>query len=178
MTANGTFEKQLADAERAVKYAARQKGRQLALPPDEHRYADSYSHACGKARAARAADPEAFMSEAHIRGWLVVAARRWVSDEGKRSRARERHEGRALRAESTPDLTALCELVRSLLPGLPRVLREPVELYLTNKTWKEVADALGVPFGTAYVRYTRALGVLQHELVRRGVTVDDLLRPH
>lgn len=165
------------NAERPVKYAARAQGDALNLPRDGHRDADAYSHAWEQAERHRAANPNFFSSEVHCRNWMIHVARNWVRDYGRRQRARNRHEPEYERPESSPDRSPLGGRLREALAVLPEELRAVVELYLTGKTWAEIATALGVPLGTAYGRFARALPKLRRELARRGVGAEDLCRP-
>ena len=165
------------NAERPVKFAARARGDALNLPRDDHRDADAYSHARDEAERHRAANPNFFSSEVHCRNWMIRVARNWVSDYGRRQRTREERERKYRRPEPNPDRSSGGGKLRAAVAALPDELRAVVALYLTGKTWAEIGAALGVPLGTAYGRFTRALPKLRRELDRRGVGAEDLCRP-
>jgi len=105
--------------------------------------------------------PEAFdPKRGSLRTWLGTLTHRRAVDYVRREEARRRRtEREASRAVTTPDVeemaTALvtAERVRAALDVLPREQRRAIHLaYFEGKTYRQVAEVLGIPEGTAKSR--------------------------
>lgn len=106
--------------------------------------------------------PEVFDPDrGSLRTWLGTLAHRRAVDYVRREEARRRRSVRdaACRATSVPDVEELAtalvmaERVRAALGVLPPEQREAIELaYFGGRTYREVADELGIPEGTAKSR--------------------------
>ena len=100
-----------------------------------------------------------------LRTWLGTLTHRRAVDHVRREEARRRRTERvASRAVATPDVeemaTALltAERVRAALDVLPDEQRRAVQLaYFGGKTYRQVAETLGIPEGTAKSRLRLAL---------------------
>lgn len=113
-----------------------------------------------------------------LRTWLGMLAHRRSVDHVRREEARRR---RALREASRrpvaiPDVeeiaTALvnAERVRAALDVLPGDQRRAIQLaYFGGKTYREVADVLGIPEGTAKSRLRLGLRRVADALAREGL---------
>ncbi len=110
--------------------------------------------------------PAAFDPErGSLRTWLGTLTHRRAVDHVRREEARrrraEREAGRAVLAPDVEEMaTALltAERVRAALDALPDEQRYPVQLaYFGGKTYRQVAEALGIPEGTAKSRLRLAL---------------------
>jgi RNA polymerase sigma-70 factor, ECF subfamily len=125
--------------------------------------------------------PDAFDPDrGSLRTWLGILAHRRAVDHVRREEARRRRAIKdAARPETTPDVEEMAialvtaERVRSALDTLPDDQRRAVQLaYFGSKTYRQVADALGVPEGTAKSRLRlglrRIAGVLETETVGRS----------
>jgi RNA polymerase sigma-70 factor (ECF subfamily) len=95
-----------------------------------------------------------------LRTWLGTLAHRRAVDHVRREEARRRRAERAGRsAPTTPDVEEMAvailtaERVREALETLPPEQREAIHLaYFGGKTYREVAQVLGIPEGTAKSR--------------------------
>jgi len=106
--------------------------------------------------------PEVFdPGRGSLRTWLGTLAHRRAVDYVRREEARRRRAVRdaACRATAVPDVEELAtalvmaERVRAALGVLPPEQREAIELaYFGGRTYREVADELGIPEGTAKSR--------------------------
>jgi RNA polymerase sigma factor (sigma-70 family) len=105
--------------------------------------------------------PEAFDPQrGSLRTWLGTLTHRRAVDFVRREEARRRRaEREASRAVTTPDVeemaTALvtAERVRAALDVLPAEQRRAIQLaYFEGKTYRQVAEVLGIPEGTAKSR--------------------------
>jgi RNA polymerase sigma factor (sigma-70 family) len=106
--------------------------------------------------------PEAFdPARGSLRTWLGTLAHRRAVDYVRREEARRRRTEReaACRVTTVPDVEELAtalvtaERVRAALGVLPPEQREAIELaYFGGRTYREVADELGIPEGTAKSR--------------------------
>jgi RNA polymerase sigma factor (sigma-70 family) len=112
-----------------------------------------------------------------LRTWLATIARRRAVDQLRTGTRRVRREERvaAQRVTSPPDVeeaaTALVrgERVRKALRELPPEQRQAVELaYYQGLSYREVAQALGIPEGTAKSRLRLALNRLATALREEG----------
>ena len=100
-----------------------------------------------------------------LRTWLGTLTHRRAVDHVRREEARRRRaEREASRALAAPDVeemaTALltAERVRAALDKLPEEQRRAVQLaYFGGKTYRQVAETLGIPEGTAKSRLRLAL---------------------
>jgi RNA polymerase sigma-70 factor (ECF subfamily) len=123
--------------------------------------------------------PEAFDPErGSLRTWLGTLTHRRAVDHVRREEARRRRTAReaAQRPVSIPDVdemaTALvtAETVRSALDVLPREQRECIDLaYFGGKTYREVAEHLGIPEGTAKSRLRLGLRRVAEALEVEGL---------
>ena len=105
--------------------------------------------------------PEAFdPRRGSLRTWLGTLTHRRAVDYVRREESRRRRaEREASRAVTTPDVeemaTALvaAERVRAALDVLPAEQRRAIQLaYFEGKTYRQVAEVLGIPEGTAKSR--------------------------
>jgi RNA polymerase sigma factor (sigma-70 family) len=111
-----------------------------------------------------------------LRTWLGTLAHRRAVDHVRREEARRRRSERvAGRAVVAPDVeemaTALvaAERVRAALDVLPEEQRRAVQLaYFGGKTYRQVAEALGIPEGTAKSRLRLALRRIAGALEAEG----------
>jgi RNA polymerase sigma-70 factor (ECF subfamily) len=111
-----------------------------------------------------------------LRTWLGMVTHRRAVDHVRREVARRRRAERdAARAVSMPDVeemaTALltAERVRAALAVLPEAQRRAVHLaYFGGQTYREVAQTLGIPEGTAKSRLRLALRRIADTLEAEG----------
>jgi RNA polymerase sigma-70 factor (ECF subfamily) len=111
-----------------------------------------------------------------LRTWLGTLTHRRAVDHVRREEARRRRaEREAGRAVATPDVeemaTALltAERVRAALDVLPEEQRQAVHLaYFGGKTYRQVAETLGIPEGTAKSRLRLALRRIADTLEAEG----------
>jgi RNA polymerase sigma-70 factor (ECF subfamily) len=141
----------------------------------------------GDARAAEDVSQEVFVSvwerpeqfdpeRGSLRTWLGTLTHRRAVDYVRREEARRRRSEReASRAVTTPDVeemaTALvmAERVRATLDGLPPEQRRAIQLaYFEGKTYRQVAEVLGIPEGTAKSRLRLALRRIAGALEAEG----------
>jgi RNA polymerase sigma factor (sigma-70 family) len=120
--------------------------------------------------------PEVFDSErGSLRTWLGTLAHRRAVDYVRREEARRRRSVRDAACRVTvPDVEELAtalvtaERVRAALGVLPPEQREAIELaYFGGRTYREVADELGIPEGTAKSRLRLAMAKLETVLDRQ-----------
>ena len=120
--------------------------------------------------------PDAFDPDrGSLRTWLGTLAHRRAVDYVRREEARKRRAIKdAARPETTPDVEEMAmalvtaERVRAALATLPDEQRRAIQLaYFGGKTYRQVADVLGIPEGTAKSRLRlglrRIAGVLETE---------------
>lgn len=126
--------------------------------------------------------PDSFQPQlGSMRAWLGVLAHRRAVDRVRRDTAARRREERDaqrqvptavdLEAEAAIRLTA--DRVRLALGDLPEEQRQVIDLaYLQGQTYREVAQSLGIPEGTAKSRIRVALrrlaGSLRSEMIDEG----------
>ena len=125
--------------------------------------------------------PDAFDPDrGSLRTWLGTLAHRRAVDHVRREEARRRRATKdAARPETTPDVEEMAmalvtaERVRSALAMLPDEQRRAIRLaYFGGKTYRQVAEVLGIPEGTAKSRLRlglrRIAAVLETETVARS----------
>jgi RNA polymerase sigma-70 factor (ECF subfamily) len=111
-----------------------------------------------------------------LRTWLGTLTHRRAVDHVRREEARrrraERDAGRAVAAPDVEEMaTALltAERVRAALDVLPEEQRQAVHLaYFGGKTYRQVAETLGIPEGTAKSRLRLALRRIADTLEAEG----------
>jgi RNA polymerase sigma factor (sigma-70 family) len=115
-----------------------------------------------------------------LRTWLGTLAHRRAVDHVRREEARKRRAIKdAARPETTPDVEEMAmalvtaERVRSALATLPDDQQRAIQLaYFGGNTYRQVAEVLGIPEGTAKSRLRlglrRIAAVLETETVRRS----------
>jgi RNA polymerase sigma-70 factor (ECF subfamily) len=115
-----------------------------------------------------------------LRTWLGTLAHRRSVDHVRREEARRRRAIKdAARPVSTPDVEEMAlalvtaERVRAALDTLPDEQRHAIQLaYFGGKTYRQVAEVLGIPEGTAKSRLRlglrRIADVLETETVARS----------
>ena len=115
-----------------------------------------------------------------LRTWLGTLAHRRAVDHVRREEARKRRAIKdAARPETTPDVEEMAialvtaERVRSALATLPDDQQRAIQLaYFGGKTYRQVAEVLGIPEGTAKSRLRlglrRIAGVLDTDPVGRS----------
>jgi RNA polymerase sigma factor (sigma-70 family) len=123
--------------------------------------------------------PEAYRPDlAPLGGWLCLLARRRSIDWLRRQVTRQRHATLRARPVDEPVsveesvLTSLArKVVRSAVDELPELYRLPVELaYYAGLTYRQVAETLGIPEGTAKSRLRVALRRVAQRLALEGIT--------
>jgi RNA polymerase sigma factor (sigma-70 family) len=120
--------------------------------------------------------PDAFDPDrGSLRTWLGTLAHRRAVDHVRREEARRRRAIKeASRSDTTPDVEEMAmalvtaERVRDALDTLPDEQRRAIQLaYFGGKTYRQVADVLGIPEGTAKSRLRlglrRIADALDHE---------------
>src|SRR6195256_6246163 len=122
--------------------------------------------------------PEAFdPRRGRLRTFLVTLAHRRAVDVVRRAEARRRRSARdAATMVPIPDVGELAmaivtaEQVRAEVDRLPREQREAIELaYFGGRTYRQVADELGIPEGTAKSRMRLGLSRIAQALEAQGV---------
>ena len=111
-----------------------------------------------------------------LRTWLGTLAHRRSVDYIRREEARRRRaEREAARAVPTPDVEEMAtavltaERVRAALDGLPADQRRAVHLaYFGGRTYRQVAEELGIPEGTAKSRLRLGLQRIAAALEAQG----------
>ena len=107
-----------------------------------------------------------------LRGFLGTLTHRRAVDVVRREEAPRRHEARVARQQGdVPDVAEAVERsdtsdkVRAALEVLPEAQRQALELaYLHGYTYRQVADVLDIPEGTAKSRLRLALARLAEAL--------------
>ena len=126
--------------------------------------------------------PEAFdPSRGSLRTWLGTLTHRRAVDHVRREEARRRRAERAAGAITVvPDVDEMAaalvtaERVRAALDVLPDDQRRAIDLaYFGGKTYREVAQILGIPEGTAKSRLRLALKKVAAELDAAGLSETD-----
>jgi len=121
--------------------------------------------------------PGAFDPErGSLRTWLGTLTHRRSVDYVRREEARRRRaEREAARAISAPDVEELAtamvsaERVRAALDVLPSEQRRAIQLaYFGGKTYRQVAETLGIPEGTAKSRLRLGLRRIAEALEAQG----------
>jgi len=121
--------------------------------------------------------PDAFDPDrGSLRTWLGTVTHRRSVDYVRREEARRRRTERdAALARSVPDVGELAaalvtaERVRAALEVLPDEQRQAVDLaYFGGRTYREVAEVLGIPEGTAKSRLRLALRKIASVLEAEG----------
>jgi len=108
--------------------------------------------------------PGRFRAGRAFRPWFYRLVQNRARDAHRRARARRRREGRVARREAEPlaEGEADAELVARHLDALEPDLRRAVTLkHVEGLTFREVAEVLGVPEGTAASRVRRGLESLR-----------------
>jgi RNA polymerase sigma factor (sigma-70 family) len=122
--------------------------------------------------------PEAFDPErGHLRTFLGTVAHRRAIDFVRREEARRRRNVRdAQTVLPIPDVDELAiaivtaEHVRAEVERLPADQREAIELaYFAGRTYRQVADELGIPEGTAKSRMRLGLRRIADALAAKGM---------
>jgi RNA polymerase sigma-70 factor (ECF subfamily) len=122
--------------------------------------------------------PEAFDPErGSLRTWLGTLAHRRAVDYVRREEARRRRTERdAARRVSVPDVEEVAvalvtaERVREALELLPEEQRQAIQLaYFGGKTYRQVAEVLGIPEGTAKSRLRLGLRRIADALEAQGL---------
>jgi RNA polymerase sigma-70 factor (ECF subfamily) len=122
--------------------------------------------------------PEAFDPErGHLRTFLGTVAHRRAIDHVRREEARRRRNVRdAQTVLPIPDVDELAiaivtaEHVRAEVERLPADQREAIELaYFAGRTYRQVADELGIPEGTAKSRMRLGLRRIADALAAKGM---------
>jgi RNA polymerase sigma-70 factor (ECF subfamily) len=122
--------------------------------------------------------PEAFDPErGSLRTWLGTLAHRRAVDYVRREEARRRRTERdASRRASVPDVEEIAvalvtaERVREALDLLPDEQRRAIQLaYFGGKTYRQVAEVLGIPEGTAKSRLRLGLRRIADALEAQGL---------
>jgi RNA polymerase sigma factor (sigma-70 family) len=111
-----------------------------------------------------------------LRTWLGTLTHRRAVDYVRREEARRRRAERdAARAVSAPDVEELAtamvaaERVRAALDVLPSEQRRAIQLaYFGGKTYRQVAEVLGIPEGTAKSRLRLGLRRIAEALEAQG----------
>ena len=112
-----------------------------------------------------------------LRTWLGTLAHRRSVDYIRREEARRRRTERVgNEAPTTPDVEEMAvaivtaERVRAALETLPVEQRDAIHLaYFGGRTYREVADELGIPEGTAKSRMRLGLARIAEVLEKEGV---------
>jgi len=121
--------------------------------------------------------PAAFEpSRGSLRTWLATLAHRRAVDYVRREEARRRRTERdANRPATTPDVEEMAlalvtaERVRTALDTLPDEQRQAIHLaYFGGKTYRQVAETLGIPEGTAKSRLRLGLRRVAMSLEAEG----------
>jgi RNA polymerase sigma-70 factor (ECF subfamily) len=143
----------------------------------------------GDARAAEDVSQEVFLSmwehpeafepaRGSLRTWLGTLAHRRAVDHVRREEARRRRAQREAERRPTyiPDVEEMAtamvraERVRDALDVLPEEQRRCIQLaYFGGKTYRQVAEVLGIPEGTAKSRLRLGLRRIAEALERDGL---------
>jgi RNA polymerase sigma factor (sigma-70 family) len=113
--------------------------------------------------------PEAFEpARGSLRTWLGTLAHRRAVDHVRREESRRRRTERD--AGRRPPAIVTAERVRAALDALPEEQRRCIQLaYFGGKTYREVAEALGIPEGTAKSRLRLGLRRVAEVLEAEGL---------
>jgi RNA polymerase sigma factor (sigma-70 family) len=122
-------------------------------------------------------DPQAFDPDRGTwRGWLGVMTHRRAVDWVRRSAARHRRSAAAAPPVAAPDpeetavAGSVAKSVRAAVDDLPAAQREAIHLaYFDGQTYRQVAETLGIPEGTAKSRLWLGLRRLAARLQAEGV---------
>jgi RNA polymerase sigma-70 factor (ECF subfamily) len=126
--------------------------------------------------------PEAFDPErGSLRTWLGTLAHRRAVDHVRREEARRRRAIKdAARPATTPDVEEMAvalvtaERVRAALDTLPDAQRRAIQLaYFGGKTYRQVAEVLGIPEGTAKSRLRLGLRRIAESLPAENVATSE-----
>ena len=126
--------------------------------------------------------PEAFDPErGSLRTWLGTLAHRRAVDHVRREDARRRRAIKdAARPATTPDVEEMAvalvtaERVRAALDTLPDAQRRAIQLaYFGGKTYRQVAEVLGIPEGTAKSRLRLGLRRIAESLPAENVATSE-----
>jgi RNA polymerase sigma-70 factor (ECF subfamily) len=112
-----------------------------------------------------------------LRTWLGTLAHRRAVDHVRREEARRRRDDATMtKVSPTPDVEEMAlalvnaERVRAALDELPPEQRRAIELaYFDGKTYREVAEVMGIPEGTAKSRLRLALKRIAGTLEAAGM---------
>jgi RNA polymerase sigma-70 factor (ECF subfamily) len=122
--------------------------------------------------------PELFDADrGRLRTFLGTLAHRRAVDHVRREEARRRrHQREDGFARSVPDVDEMAmalvnaERVRAAVDALPREQRDAIQLaYFGGKTYREVADVLDIPEGTAKSRMRLGLARIAQALEAHGI---------
>jgi RNA polymerase sigma factor (sigma-70 family) len=126
----------------------------------------------------------AFRSIDHCRGWLRLTVRNAAIESRRaRGRASAREQGAARQeAVSSPEETALqleaIELVAGALRSMPEPYKSTLtQLYVQERTPKEIARSRGIPLNTVHKQRQRGLQLMREELDARGESRGHWLLP-
>ena len=122
-------------------------------------------------------DPQAFdPARGTWRRWLATVTHRRAVDWVRRSAARHRHTADAAPPTPTPDpeetavTGAVAKSVQAAVEDLPAAQREAIRLaYFDGQTYRQVAETLGIPEGTAKSRLWQGLRRLADRLQAEGI---------
>jgi RNA polymerase sigma-70 factor, ECF subfamily len=172
--------------------------RERLVANDEHALAEIYDQyssfvyglalrVIGDARAAEDVSQDVFVGlwerpaafdpdRGSLRTWLGTLTHRRAVDHVRREEARRRRAERdAARAVTAPDVEELAtalvaaERVRAALDVLPGEQRRAIQLaYFGGKTYRQVAEVLGIPEGTAKSRLRLGLRRVAEALEAQG----------
>jgi RNA polymerase sigma factor (sigma-70 family) len=131
--------------------------------------------------------PDAFDPDrGSLRTWLGTLSHRRAVDHVRREEARRRRAVKeASRSQTTPDVEEMAmalvtaERVRAALDTLPDDQRRAIQLaYFGGKTYRQVAEVLGIPEGTAKSRLRLGLRRIADALDdERGADPTDTAKP-
>jgi RNA polymerase sigma-70 factor (ECF subfamily) len=110
------------------------------------------------------------------RGWLGTVTHRRAVDWVRRSAARRRHTAAAAPPMAAPDpeetavAGSVAKSVQVAVDDLPEPQREAIRLaYFDGQTYRQVAETLGIPEGTAKSRLWQGLRRLADRLQAEGI---------
>jgi RNA polymerase sigma factor (sigma-70 family) len=110
------------------------------------------------------------------RGWLGTMTHRRAVDWVRRSAARRRHTADAAPPIAVPDpeetavASSVAKSVQAAVDDLPAAQREAIRLaYFDGQTYRQVAETLGIPEGTAKSRLWQGLRRLAARLQAEGI---------
>jgi RNA polymerase sigma-70 factor (ECF subfamily) len=122
-------------------------------------------------------DPRAFdPARGSWRRWLATMTHRRAVDWVRRSAARRRHTAGAAPPVAVPDpeetavAGSVAKSVQAAVDDLPAAQREAIRLaYFDGQTYRQVAETLGIPEGTAKSRLWHGLRGLATRLQAEGI---------